>query len=78
MHEISGETSKVPKEVTRHLRRLAHDLSNSLETILQASYLLGQANLDENAKKWSALIETAANNAASLNRKIGEILKKQD
>ena len=31
--------SKLPADVITNLRMLAHDLSNSLETILQASYL---------------------------------------
>jgi signal transduction histidine kinase len=76
--EISRANSvKRTEEVTRHLRSLAHDLSNSLETILQAAYLLGQAKLDENSRKWARLIDTAANDAARLNRQIREILKSQ-
>jgi len=76
--EVSRESSaKRPEEVTRQLRSLAHDLSNSLETILQAAYLLRQANLDENCRKWTKLIDAAANDAARLNRQIREILKAQ-
>lgn len=52
-------TAKIPAEVNTRLRALAHDLSNSIETILQASYLLAQMNLDENARKWSELIDKA-------------------
>jgi hypothetical protein len=37
---------KADPEQISHLRALAHDLSNSLEAIMQASYLLGQAKLD--------------------------------
>jgi len=61
----------------RHLRSLAHDLSNAIETILQAAYLLGQAKLDANSKKWTQLIDTAAQDAARINREIREILKSQ-
>ena len=76
MNQVSRvNAAKRPEEVTRHLRSLAHDLSNSLETILQASYLLGQARLDENCRKWTKLIETAAKDAARLSRQIREILK---
>ena len=64
-------------DVATHLRALAHDLSNALETILQASYLLQQTKQDENSKKWTQLIATAADDAARLNREIREILKKQ-
>jgi signal transduction histidine kinase len=74
--EVSrANSAKRPEEVTRHLRSLAHDLSNSLETVLQAAYLLRQARLDENSRKWAKLIDTAANDAARLNRQIREILK---
>ncbi len=66
---------KLPDEVTGRLRMLAHDLSNSLETILQAAYLLGQAKLDANSKKWTQLIDAAAQDAARINREIREILR---
>jgi hypothetical protein len=68
---------KLPAEVVANLRRLAHELSNSLETILQAGYLLTQANLDENSSKWARLIDTAAQDATRVNRQIREILRAQ-
>ena len=78
MLEIAMENStKLPDDVTHNLRRLAHDLSNSIETILQAAYLLGQAKLDDNSKKWAQLIDTAAQDAARINREIREILRSQ-
>ena len=67
----------LPPEVIAHLRRLAHDLSNAIETMMQASYLLGQAQLDEPNKKWVSLIEQAAKDAARINREIRDILKRQ-
>jgi K+-sensing histidine kinase KdpD len=68
---------KLPSEVVAQLRSLAHDLSNSLETILQASYLLAQAKTDANGKKWARMIETAAQDAARVNREMRTILKSQ-
>jgi signal transduction histidine kinase len=59
------------------MRALAHDLSNSIETIMQASYLLAQANLDDTAKKWLELIDNATRDAAKINREIREILRSQ-
>ena len=41
----------------------------------QAAYLLGQVRLDEKSKKWVHLVDTAAKDAARLNREIREILK---
>jgi len=70
-------STKPPADVVAKLRTLAHDLSNSLETILQASYLLGQADLEGNRKKWAQMIYAAAGDAARLNREIRQILKSQ-
>jgi hypothetical protein len=46
-----------------------------VETIMQASYLLAQANLDDNAKKWADLIDKASRDCAKINREIRDILK---
>ena len=75
--ELSAAGKKIPAEVSQQLRKLAHDLSNSMETVMQASYLLAQANLDETNKKWVALIDQAARDAARINREIREILRSQ-
>ena len=68
-------TEKIPVEISTELRRLAHDLSNSLETIMQASYLLSQSQLDETSQKWAGLIDTATRDAARINREIRDILR---
>ena len=70
-------TGKMPAEVNTKLRTLAHDLSNSIETIMQAGYLLGQANLDDVNKKWVELIDNATKDAARINREIREILRNE-
>lgn len=66
---------KLLPEVNQRLRTLAHDLSNSLETLLQASYLLSQANLEPNTRKWVQMIDAASQEAARINREIREILR---
>ncbi len=71
------KTGKMPAEVTTKLRTLAHDLSNSIETIMQASYLLAQAPLDDNSKRWLELIDNATRQAATINREIRDILRSQ-
>jgi signal transduction histidine kinase len=58
-----------------HLRSLAHDLSNSLEAILQASYLLQQAKLQGDAKRWAQLIDSSSQEAARINREIRKRLR---
>jgi signal transduction histidine kinase len=66
---------KIPKEISTQLRTLAHDLSNSIETIMQACYLLNQSQLDETSKRWAAMIDTGARDAARINRDIRDILR---
>ena len=66
-----------PSEAITSLRILVHDLSNSLDTVLQAAYLLQEAKLDGKNKKWAQTIDAAARNAARINREINAILKSQ-
>ncbi len=68
---------KMSRDVTADLRHLAHDLSNSIETIMQAGYLLGQTKLDANGKRWAKMIENAVDDAARINRGIRQILRDQ-
>jgi len=72
------ESKNFQSETVTKLRGLAHDLSNSIETILQASYLLAQGKLDDNNKKWLELIDQASQDAAKINREIREILRSQN
>lgn len=71
------EPKKLQSETVTKLRGLAHDLSNSIETVMQASYLLAQAKLEDNNKKWLELIDKATQDAARINREIREILRAQ-
>ena len=75
---VSAGNAKIPLEINKQLRTLAHDLSNSIETVMQASYLLAQAKLDATNSNWLSLIEKAAKDAARINRDIREILRSQD
>jgi nitrogen-specific signal transduction histidine kinase len=71
------EDSTKPADVIADLRGLAHDLSNSLETVLHAAYLLQDAKLDHQDKKWALMIDSAARDAARINREIRKILNSQ-
>jgi hypothetical protein len=67
--------NKIPPEIARELRSLAHDLSNSLETILQATYLVSQTELPESTRRWVEMMDQASQDAIVLNRKLREILR---
>lgn len=77
MSEASTNVKKMQGETVTKLRSLAHDLSNSIETVMQASYLLAQAKLDDNNRKWLELIDKASQDAARINREIRDILRSQ-
>ena len=66
---------RIPEEISGKLRALAHDLSNSIETIMQASYLLTQSKLDEEARKWASMVEAAGRECVKINREIRDILR---
>jgi len=74
---MEGESNKMANETVARLRGMAHDLSNAIETVMQASYLLAQSELDDNNQKWLKMIDTAAHEAARINREIREILRSQ-
>lgn len=73
----SERSTKLQSETVSRLRSLAHDLSNSIETVMQASYLLAQTKLDEPSQKWLELIDKATQDAARINREIRDILRSQ-
>ncbi|MGD0214146.1 MAG: hypothetical protein ABSB87_13005 [Terriglobales bacterium] len=70
-------SEKIPAETAKELRALAHDLSNSLETIVQATYLISQAGPPENTRRWVELIDQASQDAVKINQKLRQILRSQ-
>jgi hypothetical protein len=71
------ESKKLQTETITKLRTLSHDLSNSIEIIMQAAYLLAQTKHDDNTKKWVELVDKTSQDAARINREIREILRSQ-
>jgi signal transduction histidine kinase len=77
IRSAATENPSNPSGVIASLRVLVHDLSNSLDSVLQAAYLLQEAKLDGKNKKWIQAIDTAARDAARINREINAILNSQ-
>ena len=75
MSAMEEEPNKLAIETVARLRVLAHDLSNAIENVMQASYLLAQSQLGDNDQKWLKTIDSAAQDAARINREIREILR---
>jgi signal transduction histidine kinase len=71
----SQKAKQETQKVVIRLRALAHDLSNSLEAIMQASYLLGQARLEGESKRWAKVLESSSEEAARINGDIRKLLR---
>ena len=70
-----ADAAKIPQEAGAEIRRLAHDLGNALEIILQASYLLQMSPLDDAGKKWAAMVDQGSQQAAEINRQLREYVR---
>ncbi len=64
----------IPAEQAKEIRRLSHDLSNALEIIVQANYLLNAMSHDEGAKQWIQLLDSGVLQAAGINRSLREYI----
>ena len=74
---MANAPEKMPADVAKELRTLAHDLSNALETIVQATYLITQTGPPENSRRWVELIDQASQEAVKINQKLRQILREQ-
>jgi hypothetical protein len=71
----AGPAETIPEDLALEIRRLAHDLSNALEIIVQTSYLLGTAELKEPASSWLGMLETGVNKAIDINQSLRQYIK---
>ena len=55
---------------------MAHDLSNSLEIIVQTSYLLSMAELKEPATDWLRMLDSGVSKALDINIELRDYIKK--
>jgi hypothetical protein len=74
-HKISA-TAHIPEDLALEIRRLAHDLSNALEVIVQTSYLLSMAELKEPASDWLRMLDGGVHKALETNLQLREYIKK--
>jgi hypothetical protein len=74
---MGDTTDKIPAELAKELRILAHDLSNALETIVQATYLISQDGLPESSRRWFEMIDQATQDAVKINQRLRQVLRSQ-
>jgi hypothetical protein len=68
----SPSPSPLAQEDAKQLRRIAHDINNALELIVQASYLVSTTELSDPAKEWMKLLDQGVRQATDLNRQMRE------
>ena len=66
-HEEVIPEEKIPEELALEVRKLAHDLSNALEIIVQTSYLLSTTEMKEPASDWLRMLDDGVRKALNLN-----------
>jgi hypothetical protein len=69
------DDEKIPEDLAVEMRRLAHDLSNALEIIVQTSYLLGTVELKEPASDWLRMLDNGVQKALDLNLALRTYIK---
>ena len=68
-------TEMIPEDLALEIRRLAHDLSNALEIIVQTSFLLSTAELKEPASDWLGMLDSGVNKALDINLALRQYIK---
>lgn len=72
----STSSHLIPEQTALEIRRIAHELSNSLEVIVQTSYLLGMADLQGPAAEWHKMLDGGVTKALEQNGALREFIKK--
>ncbi len=58
------------QEDAKQFRKIAHDINNALELMVQASYLVNTTELSDQAKEWMKLLDQGVRQATDLNRQM--------
>ena len=66
---------KIPEDLALEVRKLAHDLSNALEIIVQTSYLLSTVELKEPASDWLRMLDSGVQKALDINLALRTYIK---
>ena len=66
---------EIPENVALEIRKLAHELSNALEVIVQTSYLLGTVELKEPGSDWLRMLDGGVRKALDLNLALRTYIK---
>ena len=65
----------IPEDLALQIRKLAHDLSNALEIVVQTGYLLSTADLKSPASDWLRMLDTGTQKALDINLQLRTFIK---
>ena len=68
-------TETIPEDLAVEIRKLAHELSNALEVIVQTSYLLGTVGLKEPGSDWLRMMDNGVRKAMDINLAMRNYIK---
>ena len=68
-------TEEIPENLALEIRKLAHDLSNALEVIVQTSYLLGTVEMKDPGKEWLRMLDNGVRKALDINLALRNYVK---
>jgi hypothetical protein len=73
--ELQPGVAEIPEDLALEIRKLAHDLSNALEIIVQTSYLLGTVGLKEPGSDWLRMLDNGVRKALDINLALRSYIK---
>lgn len=71
----TSSVPQIPEDLAVEMRKLAHDLSNALEIIVQTSYLLSTTEMKEPASDWLRMLDGGVQKALDLNISLRNYIK---
>jgi hypothetical protein len=71
----SNSAETIPADLAVEIRKLAHELSNALEIIVQTSYLLGTIGLKEPGSDWLRMMDNGVRKAMDTNLSLRQYIK---
>jgi hypothetical protein len=75
-HPVSNAGSaEIPEELALEIRKLAHELSNALEIIVQTSYLLGTVEMKDPGGDWLRMLDGGVRKALDINLALRNYIK---
>lgn len=71
-----ADNDKISEEHAVEIRKLAHDLSNALEIIVQTTFLLGTTEMKEPGAGWLRLLDGGVQKALDINVMLRQYIKR--